>query len=95
LAKARAWLATTAILNRFDPWDSNAARTLDREFVDCWGDVKSPWDQLVGQIDLGSRELIAHVQQRIDEHRARSDIRARDGSCVLSRSSKSPKRYSI
>src|SRR5258708_24927730 len=30
--------------------------------------VKSPWDQLVGQIYLGSREFIARVQQRIDEH---------------------------
>jgi hypothetical protein len=33
LLKGPAWLTTTAILDRFDPRDSDAARTLDREFV--------------------------------------------------------------
>ena len=68
LAKGPAWLTTAAILHRFDPKDSKSAMTLYREFVNRTGEVKSPWDQLVGQIYLGSREFIARVQQRIDEH---------------------------
>jgi hypothetical protein len=67
LAKAPAWLTAAAIPDRFDPWDSNIAKTLVRKFVNDTGEVKSPWDQLVGQIYLGGAAFIARVQQRIDE----------------------------
>ena len=62
------WLTTDAILGRFHPHDSVAARRLYRAFIHDADNAKSPWRNLIGQMYLGGAKFIDRIQQRVDEH---------------------------
>jgi putative transposase len=65
LVKPPSWLAVDRILQRFGPIDLAAARY--RAFVDEGiGSPVRPWDQLVGDMYLGSDDWLARVRERVE-----------------------------
>ncbi len=74
LAPVPSWLSTAAILDRFDPLNHERARLAYRQFVgDSAAGAKRPWDELVGQLCVGSAEFVAGVQERIDQRERSSE----------------------
>lgn len=69
---APGWVDVQGLLGHFAPQIA-AARVEYRRFVDAKiGDERRPWDDVVGQIFLGTTEWIGEVQKMIDEQ-PRSD----------------------
>lgn len=72
LAPSPPWLATDRVLERINP-DREAAQRAYREHVDeGMVDPRSPWEDLVGQIYLGSHEWAGKMREVI-EQKPRSD----------------------
>jgi putative transposase len=64
--EAPPWLAVENVLSLFAP-DREIARSLYRRFVDDGiGIERSPWDDLVGQIYLGSESWMNGVRERVE-----------------------------
>lgn len=61
------WLAVSETLHCFAP-DLEIARALYREFVDAGvGLNRNPWEHLVGQIYLGSKEWVERMRRHVDD----------------------------
>ncbi|MEO8218632.1 MAG: hypothetical protein ABI718_16270 [Acidobacteriota bacterium] len=70
--EAPSWLATDRVLGRIRP-DRKNAQQIYREYVDeKLNDPRSPWEDLVGQLYLGSEAWIAKMRAVIEE-KPRSD----------------------
>ncbi len=67
LEPAPGWLTTSWVLRQFST-DAKRAATRFAEFVDAGvGIERSPWDDLLGQIFLGTAEWVERMQALIDE----------------------------
>ena len=73
LCEAPRWLAVDRTLQCFAP-DASIARTFYRRFVDeAIGLDRSPWDDVVGQIYLGTNGWVESLRARV-EAKPRSDV---------------------
>lgn len=73
LCRAPSWLAVAQTLRCFAP-EPEDARSLYVRFVDEGiGLERCPWDDVVGQIYLGSEEWVKEIRERI-ESKPRSDV---------------------
>jgi REP element-mobilizing transposase RayT len=67
LEDAPAWLAVNELLDAFDCFDRQNARTLYREFVAAGRKEDDLMDRIIGQLVLGSEAFVARVRELIDE----------------------------
>jgi len=70
LAPAPSWLDVNAVLERFDHYDRETARSYYREFVaSCIGSKASPWDDLVSGVFLGDEKFLRKVEEKVRERK--------------------------
>jgi putative transposase len=67
------WLATAAVLSMFGD-DAGAAMRRYAEFVNLGIGAPSPWNGLIGQVLLGSKDFVERMRPMLEEHSSKPSM---------------------